>query len=108
MENTLLRVETNLTLSIIFLKSVQKNELKFCASVINAFKNRSLNFQDIPGSLCMYYIKASYSFSYVSCLLGSTGNWQQKSLYFISVNGFLYAKLSEFQHTLLKHYALHE
>ena len=30
MENTLLRVETNITLNIIFLKFVQKNELKFC------------------------------------------------------------------------------
>ena len=44
MENTLLCVETNVTLNITFLKSVQKNEMEFCASVMNAFKNCSVKF----------------------------------------------------------------
>ena len=48
MENTLLRVETNVTINIIFLKFVQKNELKFRMSVMNALKNSEFKFKVNP------------------------------------------------------------
>ena len=55
MENTLLRVEKNVISNIIFLKSVEKNELKFFVSVMN-FKTNFKTFHS-KVSPCMSYLK---------------------------------------------------